>query len=109
MKPPSRTIYNRFMSQFIGQPCGKCGLVYESNLGHHIIYKSQCGYLTLVFMNIIPLCLECHAEAHKAKFVFFEWLDDKYPGRLESLNEIKQECQRERYSHEEIFEKWGRP
>jgi len=108
MKPPKKALYNKFMSQFNGQPCGKCGRSSEANCGHHIIYKSQSGYLTLVALNIEPLSLNCHYGAHKDKLAFFDWLDDNYPGRLDLLNNIKKECQRLRLSHEEIFERWGK-
>jgi len=96
------------MWQFCGQPCAKCGRVHESNLGHHIVFKSQSGYMVLVFLNLIPLCIVCHARAHNNKLEFFDWLDREYPDRLERLNEIKQECQRLRLSHQEIYEKWGK-
>lgn len=108
MKPPPNSLYNKFMAPFRGLPCDLCPTIkqYDGN-PHHIVYRSQSGHMTLVALNIIPLCVDCHADAHKNKFCFFEWLDRNYPGRLERLNEIKKELQRERATHKEIYEKYG--
>jgi hypothetical protein len=105
MKPPKKSLYNKFMSQFRGLPCEMTG---QEGEPHHIVYKSRSGHLTLVAINMIPLNHENHMLAHNDKLAFFDWLDDNYPGRLDLLNNIKKECQRLRLSHEEIYEKWGK-
>jgi hypothetical protein len=105
MKPPKKSLYNKFMEPFRGLPCELTG---QEGEPHHIIYKSQSGYMTLVALNIIPLNHEAHMAAHDNKLFFKCYIEENYPGRLEKLNEIKLECQKMRYTHEEIYEKWGK-
>lgn len=105
MKPPSITLYNKVMLPLRGLPCERCPTL-DSAI-HHIIYRSQFQRMALVFLNLIPLCVHCHAEAHRDKLKFFEWLDRKYPKRLEKLNDIRVMVQHFRNSHVEVAMEYG--
>lgn len=67
--------------------CEKCGR-WENLELHHVIYRSQSKYLIKEKLNHMMLCMECHADAHRSKVRFNQWLDENKPGLREQLMAI---------------------
>ena len=102
------SLYDKFMRPLTGRPCEKTGIELESNVPHHIIYRSQSKLLQLVKLNTISLSFQAHEWAHQDKFRFFDWLEEKYPGRLAKIRETEDTIRREKLSPQEIYERYGK-
>jgi len=71
------SLYDKFMRPLCGLPCEMTGIERESNVPHHIIYRSQSKPLSLVKLNTISLTVEEHILAHKNKFAFYDRMEEK--------------------------------
>ena len=65
--------------------CAKCGLQ-KLLQAAHIFSKGSHPSLRYDLDNVIGLCLRCHIFwAHRDPVAFVDWVEQKYPGRVDQL------------------------
>lgn len=71
-----------------GWQCVKCGSV-KNLQAAHIMPKGRYQRLRFEECNILTLCLGCHIfGAHRDPVGFIDWLEQKYPGKIQTLKEM---------------------
>jgi len=74
--------------------CDKCGKTDRQFHGSHILSTGAYPALAAELDNILCLCASCHTLApdswHKEIVKNYEWLNEKFPGRLERLKLLAQ-------------------
>jgi len=73
-------------SFYRSKPCEKCG----STLYVQWVHIFSRRYLSVRWhkLNNLSLCAGCHRWAHDQPTAFTQWIDHKYPDRLEALNNV---------------------
>ena len=65
--------------------CQRCGNLHQLQAAH-LLSKARRPRLRFELLNVIALCKGCHLYfAHKDPIGFTDWLQHKYPGRIEAL------------------------
>jgi hypothetical protein len=76
------------MIEMHGDRCLRCGSGYKV-AASHILPKGKYPRLRFEALNVIPLCFGCHLHWwHKNPIEARDWLDKKFPGRIEQLQII---------------------
>ena len=74
----------RVLSEWVcASPCIRCGR--KADHAHHVLTRGAWITLLLCWLNIVPLCWECHAYAHANVAAFKAWFDSLKPGILDYL------------------------
>jgi hypothetical protein len=71
-----------------GYKCCKCGGINILQAAH-ILSKGPWSRIRFAVLNVLTLCLRCHLYwGHRDPIAFVDWLNEKYPGRIEQLKII---------------------
>jgi hypothetical protein len=71
-----------------GNACVRCGKKILLQAAH-ILPKGRYPRLRFETLNILTLCVYDHLFwAHKNPIEFTQWLEEKYPGRIQTLQEM---------------------
>lgn len=73
--------------------CQRCGSIYKLE-DHHILFRARVPCLVAEPLNLVTICGPfdvpgtCHYLAHNSEAVFLDWVEERYPGRLETLHAL---------------------
>jgi hypothetical protein len=71
-----------------GNCCLRCGKT-DKLQAAHILSKGHYQRIRFELLNVLSLCVGCHIYgAHRDPADFVEWLEEKYPGRIQLLREL---------------------
>ena len=74
----------RVLSEWVcASPCIRCGR--KADHAHHVLTRGAWITLLLCWLNIVPLCWECHAYAHANVADFKAWIESRKPGVIDYL------------------------
>ncbi len=100
MKNPSKRALTNKLDRLISEickmdagykctKCGKDGMEVQLQCAH--IYSRVYRSTRWALLNVLCLCAGCHFWAHKNPVDFSLWIIEKFPGRVNDLNEKRNE------------------